>query len=660
MKDQLKLSTVFLLVVLTLKGYSQTKNPLPMKQPVRKTTTLEKKPATSITSTYKIEDLKNNITRFLPFEIGDVTYAIIDDHEKSPLSLYKIDGNVLTLIKHLYEWPKQKANSFVVSSCTIEGVSQKATYCKIDYRLNIGPNDGVPESKSDLWRIDGTLEGSHVVPIKFESSVIVENPKFSLTNNDILYFSNRDIVYKLENGGLVNIFDATTSSSYSRDRGQIGEIISFNNKLYIIVNEVYGSIIENASIWVIDQAKPVRLLEKESIEMFILMNNSLYFSRYRENDKREYFQVEKSEQSISNLDQYYNDEVGIKAVNHKNGLLNLEQDEKTELIDLYNYSGNERTRLTKNGVESGFKRQGTSSAPIGITASVIFKDKVYALISSSYSFQRWVITDGTEAETKVISDICGEKDGAIQLATYGDILILIDRIGKMYIGDGTKSGMSLVSTKAALEHRSNYFGPYVSSKGALYFLTEQSPKSAAGFQVLNYIKLNINSIKDKEPIKGSNSGGIDLSTRQGAYEGTLKFKPGTVGYGVNLSIGAIKYGFNSNGQAKIGELFNRADVQELLAKENTPENNNKVAQLEYNYWQQVKNDPNILFEDWAGGQVGTMFSPELRTKIQMGTAYAIDNYVDPNLLKIRDGIDQMKVIALYRVKLLELLHFKKE
>lgn len=164
------------------------------------------------------------------------------------------------------------------------------------------------------------------------------------------------------------------------------------------------------------------------------------------------------------------------------------------------------------------------------------------------------------------------------------------------------------------------------------------------------------------PVPGS-SPAMGMSSREGAYLGTAKFPPGTVGYGVHYSIGTISGLLQDFGEAKIGDLFNRPDVQALLAKENTWENNYQVAQLEYNYWADVLTDPNQSFENRVGGFVGVAFEPLVRSDVQIGVgwaaenleqarSYATDYIIDPVILTVQNGVDQAKAFAQHRMEYL--------
>ncbi|MBC8155071.1 MAG: hypothetical protein H7Z72_19435, partial [Bacteroidetes bacterium] len=108
--------------------------------------------------------------------------------------------------------------------------------------------------------------------------------------------------------------------------------------------------------------------------------------------------------------------------------------------------------------------------------------------------------------------------------------------------------------------------------------------------------------------------GVDMSSREGAYLGTQRFPYGTVGYGVHASIASIRGIFGGLGEARIGDLFNRPDVQALLALEDTPENNRRVAELEYQYWVDIYNDPTQSTRNTAGGFAGSSVSPGARVR----------------------------------------------
>ncbi|GAA4409190.1 hypothetical protein GCM10023187_32110 [Nibrella viscosa] len=158
--------------------------------------------------------------------------------------------------------------------------------------------------------------------------------------------------------------------------------------------------------------------------------------------------------------------------------------------------------------------------------------------------------------------------------------------------------------------------------------------------------------------------GLDMGSREGAYAGTAHFPPGTVGYSVHNSIGLIQTLLHDYGQARIGELFNRPDVQELLGRENTLENNQRVAQLEYDYWMDIVLDPTQTRENRIGGLLGVTFNPEVRTNVQMRVGegaewlsdnwnYAVNYVIDPAILAIQDGVEQVNAFAQHRIDYLK-------
>jgi Ca2+-binding RTX toxin-like protein len=67
----------------------------------------------------------------------------------------------------------------------------------------------------------------------------------------------------------------------------------------------------------------------------------------------------------------------------------------------------------------------------------------------------------------------------------------------------------------------------------------------------------------------------------------------------------------------IGEFFQRSDVQELMAKPITDQASNlKVAQMEFDYWKSVKDNPNSSASDKIGAEIALKFSPEVRAQLQ--------------------------------------------
>ncbi|MEA5621320.1 calcium-binding protein, partial [Cronbergia sp. UHCC 0137] len=120
--------------------------------------------------------------------------------------------------------------------------------------------------------------------------------------------------------------------------------------------------------------------------------------------------------------------------------------------------------------------------------------------------------------------------------------------------------------------------------------------------------------------------------RYAALKATEKFPEGTIGYGVHQGIRALYYGlllpydigvggFRNRYSARIGELFLKPEVQALMAKPiSNSEANRQVAQMEFEYWTSVKNDPNSSFDDRWGAEMALRYSIDVRAEIQKNFA----------------------------------------
>ena len=112
--------------------------------------------------------------------------------------------------------------------------------------------------------------------------------------------------------------------------------------------------------------------------------------------------------------------------------------------------------------------------------------------------------------------------------------------------------------------------------------------------------------------------------RYAALKATEKFSIGTVGYGVHQGINllvdglfGIGDGFGNRYSARVGEFFQKPEVQALMAKPIGDSNANRlVAQMEFEYWTSVKNNPNASRSDKLGAAIALQFSIDDRAKLQ--------------------------------------------
>jgi len=113
------------------------------------------------------------------------------------------------------------------------------------------------------------------------------------------------------------------------------------------------------------------------------------------------------------------------------------------------------------------------------------------------------------------------------------------------------------------------------SPGSLIFLTGQG---------INMLK---NAKDQLQAIRGSYAPLQDI--RIGAFAGTLKFAPGTVGSGTNSAIQIIHSIFGALGQEAIGGYFNHPRIQQYMAKPVSNRlANTAVAAGEYKFWCNVQ------------------------------------------------------------------------
>jgi hypothetical protein len=109
-------------------------------------------------------------------------------------------------------------------------------------------------------------------------------------------------------------------------------------------------------------------------------------------------------------------------------------------------------------------------------------------------------------------------------------------------------------------------------------------------------------------------------SRLQAVSATQNFPQGTVGYGAHLPIRALHGFFGGLGQAQIGSLFSGPQAQQLMNQPMESPANEQLAQLEYNYWDNVHQNPTSV-NDSIGGFAGTSFGPGTRANIQSAGAW---------------------------------------
>ena len=162
------------------------------------------------------------------------------------------------------------------------------------------------------------------------------------------------------------------------------------------------------------------------------------------------------------------------------------------------------------------------------------------------------------------------------------------RLGKRYIGDPLRSGANRVAGSAV----------------------------NAGAWVLNAVPHKRS--RDLEAVR-SGKVPVDPRSRLGAYQATLGYAPGTVGYAANKHIGNIYNVLGTSGEDRIGIVFNSPEAQRLLSQPVSGKANRQLAELEYGYWKQ-QNQRGTL-----GGFMGTRFRPGSRAWLQEYAAGANDN-----------------------------------
>jgi hypothetical protein len=109
-------------------------------------------------------------------------------------------------------------------------------------------------------------------------------------------------------------------------------------------------------------------------------------------------------------------------------------------------------------------------------------------------------------------------------------------------------------------------------------------------------------------------------SRLEAVGATGSFPEGTVGYGAHGAIRGLHALFGGLGQAQIGTLFSGEHAQNLMSQPIQSPANLQLAQTEYNYWDQVNQNPTST-DDAIGGFAGTSFGPNTRANIQSASAW---------------------------------------
>ncbi|PWN72322.1 hypothetical protein C1631_006910 [Chryseobacterium phosphatilyticum] len=90
---------------------------------------------------------------------------------------------------------------------------------------------------------------------------------------------------------------------------------------------------------------------------------------------------------------------------------------------------------------------------------------------------------------------------------------------------------------------------------------------------------------------------VDPDSRLGAMIATKDFTRDQVGYGVYPSIRLIHLLFGNVGEQKIGEVFNRPDVQKALRKIRTHESHKFVGSIEESYWKGERKKGENIFDE---------------------------------------------------------------
>lgn len=103
---------------------------------------------------------------------------------------------------------------------------------------------------------------------------------------------------------------------------------------------------------------------------------------------------------------------------------------------------------------------------------------------------------------------------------------------------------------------------------------------------------------------------VNPDSRLGAMIAARHFDNNQVGFGVYPSIRLIHTVFGNVGEQQIGKVFNSPQAQEIMGAPRTFENNRRLGEMEYQYWQG---------EQWQGENIGDEFM------IQFGA------HVDPDV-----------------------------
>jgi RHS repeat-associated protein len=101
-------------------------------------------------------------------------------------------------------------------------------------------------------------------------------------------------------------------------------------------------------------------------------------------------------------------------------------------------------------------------------------------------------------------------------------------------------------------------------------------------------------------------------SRLDAYYATRGYPKGTVGYAVHQGIAAVYLTLDEYGQEKIGRVFNSAEARALYSQSIDSPANYRMALLEYQYWNNVKNEDPYS----PGGRLGSAFDPDQRAWLQ--------------------------------------------
>ncbi len=239
--------------------------------------------------TYPVTSLSiNNFNRF--FVIGNSSYFTADDGNNGR-ELWKSDGT--------------NAGTFMIKNISDKSVSSNpelltnvtgTLFFKADSDKS-PESDGLSYQVQELWKSDGTLEGTKLVKDIISSSPY-RSIEFLTESNEVLYFSAVDDAHGRElwksdgtEGGTVIVKDISTGASSSYPIN----LTSVNNLLYFTTSSLDGF-----KLWKTDgtESGTVEVHEPTNIENLRNMQNTLYFTAGYWNQfgsSNEYYELWKSD-----------------------------------------------------------------------------------------------------------------------------------------------------------------------------------------------------------------------------------------------------------------------------------------------------------------------------------------------------------------------------